>query len=45
MKEIEITINSKSINNKIGKNHYKLINKYLGDIKNAPKNMRNFLNI
>jgi hypothetical protein len=45
VKEIEITINSKSINNKIGKNHYKLINKYLGDIKNAPKNMRNFLNI
>ena len=46
MKKIEATIsNKKLINAKISKEENKLIKKYLGNIKMAPKNMRQFLNI
>jgi len=45
-KKIEATINTrKLINIKINKKEKKLIKKYLGNIKLAPKNMRKFLNI
>ena len=46
VKKIEATIsNKKLINAKISKEENKLIKKYLGNIKMAPKNMRQFLNI
>jgi hypothetical protein len=46
VKKIEATINNKKlINAEISKKESKLIKKYLGNIKMAPKNMRQFLNI
>ena len=46
VKRIEATINNKKLtNNELGEQENKLIKKYLGNIKMAPKNQRKFLNI